>query len=145
MVYCSYTRPKGCLWSALLIQMWPRTAMMAVHEQQVTKKWGLWSPTFWLRLITDCIFILIPGLKSGATFAFSCIVFIVHIWRHIFGLFLLRLIIFIGKTSDDSAVKLRAEIVYRVRRSVSIIDFSALNLNKSYIFQNSWPGNNLAY
>ena len=54
-------------------------------------------------------FILLPGLKPGAKFVFSYIAFVVYIYRTIFGLFLLRLIIFIDKTSDDSAVKLRTE------------------------------------
>ena len=89
------------------------------------------------------IFILLPGQKPRATFAFSCIPSIVYIYRPIFLLFRLGLIIFIDKTSDDSAAKLRAETVYRVSRSESIIDFTALNLNKSYLFQNCSPGNNL--
>ena len=84
-------------------------------------------------------FILLNSVIRLFLFCFwACIAFIVYIYRPILGLFLLRLIIFIDKifySSDDSAVKLKAGTVYRVSISVSIIDFSALNLTNITYFR----------
>ena len=73
--------------------------MMAVHNQRDTEKnWVYETQSFDLvKVRYPSIFILLPGLKTGARFAFSCIAFIVYIYRPIFGLFLLRQIIFIDR------------------------------------------------
>ena len=46
VVYFGYTRHRACLLSAHLIQMWPRSVTVTVHEQRVTKKKKKKKPKF---------------------------------------------------------------------------------------------------
>ena len=38
VVYLGYTRPRGCLLSARLTQVWPRTVTVTGHEERVKQK-----------------------------------------------------------------------------------------------------------
>ena len=82
VVYCGYTRPRGCLLSALLTQMWPGTVTVTVYEQRVTKK---------LEVLTKSIIVLflclISRLSTWTSFKCPYITFMVYIYCPILNLY----------------------------------------------------------
>ena len=82
LIYCGYTRPRGCLLSVYLTQKWPRVVTVTVHEQQVIKqnKTNKNLSFILVKVNYPALFCLVSRLSTGTSFMISPTTFIVYIY-----------------------------------------------------------------